>query len=198
VSDIEHTPPRWAEALLERLIPVCERDSIVGDLREEFIESVLPHRGWIHARFWYVRQVASFVPWFSREGLPMGKVLLLVSVFTLAGACWLALMEMLLRHPGYAERIGVALGIALICAATILVRMLHVGFRGERWLWVGAAMLIVFGAQAFFRNAHALHFEGFVFVLSLLLVLQGVLMLMTLGRATGRPAQRPNSAHFQA
>ena len=81
----------------------------------------------------------------------MGKILLLVSMFTLACACWLAFMEMLLRHPGYAERIGVALDVALICAATILVRMLHVGFRGERWLWVGAAALIVFGAQAFFE-----------------------------------------------
>jgi hypothetical protein len=119
----------------------------------------------------------------------MGKILLLVSMFTLACACWLAFMEMLLRHPGYAERIGVALDVALICAATILVRMLHVGFRGERWLWVGAAALIVFGAQAFFRNAHAMHFEGFVFIISLLLVLQGVLMLTTLGRADGRPAQ---------
>ena len=123
----------------------------------------------------------------------MGKILLLASMFTLACACWLAFMEMLLRHPGYAERIGVALDVALICAATILVRMLHVGFRGERWLWVGAAALIVFGAQAFFRNAHAMHFEGFVFIISLLLVLQGVLMLTTLGRADGRPAQRLNS-----
>ena len=193
MSVMKHAPPRWAEALLERLIHFRERDSIVGDLREEFIESVLPHRGWLHARFWYVRQVVSFVPWFTREGLLMGKVLLLVSMFTLACACWLAFMEMLLRHPGYAERIGVALGIALICAATILVRMLHVGFRGERWLWAGAAVLIVFGAQAFFRNAYAMHFEGFVFVISLLLVLQGVLMLTTLGRADGRPAQRLNS-----
>jgi hypothetical protein len=33
VSNIEHTPPRWAEALLGRLIHVRERDSIVGDLR---------------------------------------------------------------------------------------------------------------------------------------------------------------------
>jgi hypothetical protein len=190
----EHTPPRWAEALLERLIPIRERDSIVGDLREEFIESVLPRRGRIYARFWYVRQLVSFVPWFIEEGLLMGKVLLVVSMSTLACACWLAFMEMLLRHPGYAERIGVALTIALICAATIFVRMLHVGFRGERWLWAGAAVLIVYGAQAFFRNARAMHFEGFVFIISLLLMLQGVLMLTTLGRADGRSAQRLNSS----
>jgi hypothetical protein len=115
----------------------------------------------------------------------MGKLLLLISLFTLACACWLAFMETLLRHPGYAGRIGVALAIAFICAATILARMLHVGFRGERWLWAGAAVLIGVGGQAFFRNARAAHFEGFVFVISLVLVLQGVLMLATLGRAGG-------------
>jgi hypothetical protein len=99
-------------------------------------------------------------------------------------------METLLRHPGYAERIGVALAIALICAATILVRMLHVGFRNERWLWAGAAVLIGIGAQAFFRNAHAAHFEGFVFIISLVLVLQGLLMFATLGRASGGHTRR--------
>lgn len=123
----------------------------------------------------------------------MGKILSLVSMFTLACACWLAFMEMLMRHPGYDERVGVALGIALICAATIVVRMLHAGFRSERWLWPGAVVLIGFGAQAFFRNAHAMHFEGFVFLISLLLVLQGGLMLTTLGWADGRPGQRLNS-----
>jgi hypothetical protein len=112
----------------------------------------------------------------------MGKILLAFSLLTLACSGWLALMEMVLRHPGYAGRIGVALAIALICAATILVRMLHVGFRGERWLWVGAAVLIGLGGQAFFHNARAAHFEGFAFVISLLLVLQGLLMLGTLGR----------------
>jgi hypothetical protein len=115
----------------------------------------------------------------------MRKILLFISLFTLACACWLALMEMLLRHPGYGERIAVALAIGLICAVTILVRMLHVGFRGERWLWAGAAVLIAIGGQAFLRNARAAHFEGFVFVISIVLVLQGVLMLATLGRAGG-------------
>jgi len=128
----------------------------------------------------------------------MGKILFVVSLFTLACACWLAFMETLLRHPGYATRIGVALAIALICAATILVRMLHVSFRGERWLWAGAAVLIGIGAQAFLRNARAAHFEGFVFIISLVLVLQGLLMLVTLGRARGTSARsfdHANSTH---
>jgi hypothetical protein len=183
------TPPRWAEVLLERLLPEYARETVVGDLREEYIESTLPHKGKLGARIWYLRQVASFIPWTLKEGSSMRKILFAVSLFTLACACWLAIMETLLRHPGYAERIGVALAIALICAATILVRTLHVGFRGERWLWAGAAMLIGIGAQAFFRNAQAAHFEGFVFIISLVLVLKGLLMLLTLGRAHGNSAK---------
>jgi hypothetical protein len=185
MSAARHAPPRWAEALLERLLPDHARETIVGDLREEFIESVLPRRGLFGARIWYFRQVVSFAFWFTKEGSPVGKILLLVSSLSLASGCWLVVMEMLLRHPGYEGRIVTALIIVAICAGTILVRMLHAGYRCERWLWLGAAGLILIGVLAFLRNAHAAHFEGFVFVIALLLVLQGVLMLATMGRARG-------------
>ena len=189
------TPPRWAEVLLERLLPDCARETVVGDLREEYVEGVLPIRGRLGARLWYARQVASFVPWFAKEGSQMNKILLVVSMFTLACGCWLAVMEMVLRHPGFGERIGGALAIALICAATILARILHVGFLGERWLWAAAAVLIALGGQAFFHNARSAHFEGFVFVISLVLVLQGVLMLATLGRANTGGARSFDAAN---
>jgi hypothetical protein len=45
-------------------------------------------------------------------------------------------------------------------------------------------MLIGIGGQAFLRNAQAAHFEGFVFLISVGLLFQGVLML--LGSATRR------------
>lgn len=183
------TPPRWAEVLLERLLPECIRETVVGDLHEEYIESALPRKGRFGASLWYLRQVASFATWSLKEGSSMGKMLVAVSLFTLACTCWLALMETLLRHPGYPARIGEALLIAIIAATTILVRMLHLGIRGERWLWAGAVVLIGIGAEAFIRNAQAAHFEGFVFIISLVLVLQGLLMLLTLGRARGAGPQ---------
>ncbi len=111
----------------------------------------------------------------------MGKILLLVSLFTSICGCWLAAMEMLLRHPGYMARSGIAICISVIGVTTILVRLLHLGIRNERWLWAGAIVLIGIGGQAFIRNEHAAHFEGFVFVISLALVLQGLLMLTVLG-----------------
>ena len=115
----------------------------------------------------------------------MGKILLLVSSSSLACGCWLAVMEMLLRHPGYAARILMALIIIAICAGTILVRMLHAGYMCERWLWLGAAGLILIGVLAFIRHVQSPHFEGFAFVIAILLVLQGVLMFATMGRAGG-------------
>jgi len=175
-------PWRWAEALLERLLHEGTRETIVGDLREEFVEGIEPRRGRLRAQWWYVRQVAGFIPWFAREGGGMGKVLMALSAVVLACACWLAVMETILRHEGYAVRIAEALGIGAICAATILVKMLHAGLVVERWLWLGAGTLIVLGATAFLHNERAAHFEGFVMVISLLLLTQGELMLATMGR----------------
>ena len=177
-----HAPPRWAERFLERLLPARARQVVVGDLREEYLESMLPRRGRLRADLWFIRQVASFVPQFSREVSPMGKILLWFSWFTLVCTCWLALMEMLLRHPGFELRALLAIGIAAICMATIVVRMLHMGMRTERWLWLGAALLIGVGGEAFLHNATADHFEGFAVVISVVLLLQGTLMLITLCR----------------
>jgi hypothetical protein len=53
-------PPRWAEALLRMLLPPEERDSISGDLLEEYRESIVPALGG-KADGWYVRQVAGYV-----------------------------------------------------------------------------------------------------------------------------------------
>jgi len=108
----------------------------------------------------------------------MKKTLLSVSFFTLAAACWLTFMEIVLRHPGYLLRVGVSVSIALISLATIAIFIFKSGTRDERWLWAGALILIGIGGQAFLRNARGAHFEGFVFLISAVLLFQGVLMLL--------------------
>lgn len=35
-------PPRWAELLLEQLLASDDRQTITGDLREEYAEAILP------------------------------------------------------------------------------------------------------------------------------------------------------------
>jgi hypothetical protein len=115
----------------------------------------------------------------------MAKLLSLSSMLTLLCGCWLALMEGLLRHPGFEARAIVAMLIAAAGLATLLVRLLNLGVRSERWLWAAAAALIGLGVFSFLRNARAAHFEGFVFVIAIVLMLQGLLMLITLGRQSG-------------
>ena len=53
-------PPRWAESLLRLLLPPKDRESVSGDLLEEYRESIVPAVG-AGARRWYVRQVAWYV-----------------------------------------------------------------------------------------------------------------------------------------
>jgi hypothetical protein len=113
----------------------------------------------------------------------MRMIVLAVSLFGFVSGCWLAVMEMVLHHPGYVGRLGVAVCISMISLAVVLARMFHLGARNERWLWAGAVVLIGIGVQAFARNARAAHFEGFVFIISAAIVLQGVLMLVFLGRS---------------
>jgi hypothetical protein len=170
------------EFLLKRLLPARDRETVTGDLHEDYAEFAVPQLGRLRANLWYLRQVFSIARRRIGEGGTMSKLLSLTSAVTLLCGCWLALMECLLRHPGFAARAAVALLIAAAGLATLLVRLLHLGVRSERWLWAAAAALIGLGVFSFLRNARAVHFEGFVFVIAIVLVLQGLLMLATLGR----------------
>jgi hypothetical protein len=57
-SDVR--PPRWAEAILRWLLKPEDRESVSGDLLEEYRETIVPAFGSAADR-WYVRQVASFL-----------------------------------------------------------------------------------------------------------------------------------------
>ena len=123
----------------------------------------------------------------------MGKTLKLTTLLTMACACWLATMEMVLRHPGYAARACVAVCIAVVCAAVLLARRLYIAPLTERWFWLAAIAFIGLGASALYQNSRAAHFEGFVLVISLILILQGLLMLLALGKTQGHDASRSAS-----
>lgn len=119
----------------------------------------------------------------ERESRIMGKLLIFVSGFTMICMFWLASMEMELRHPGYGTRMAIDMCFALSCLTAAIFRMLpSPRTRSELCLRGAGLLMILFGALTFHENAHAAHFEGFVFVISIVLVVQGLLMLMTLGR----------------
>ena len=73
-SPVEDRPPRWAERLLKIFLRPRDRETIAGDLLEEYREVVLPTRGRFRAQLWYLRQALSLV-----DGVVLGAALGAVS-----------------------------------------------------------------------------------------------------------------------
>jgi hypothetical protein len=57
---INHNPPAWADAWLRLRLPARDRDTVSGDLMEEYRENVRPARSRLAADVWYVGQVSRF------------------------------------------------------------------------------------------------------------------------------------------
>ena len=64
---------KWADRVLRLLLRSRDRDTISGDLLEEYQEDVLPAKGPFAARLWYVRQVVSFISPVT-SGLAIGAI----------------------------------------------------------------------------------------------------------------------------
>ena len=74
-------PPKWAEVLLRIFLRSRDRDTVAGDLLEEYRETVLPARGCRRAQWWYLRQVLSLI-----DGVTFGVILGIVfGVWNLIG-----------------------------------------------------------------------------------------------------------------
>jgi hypothetical protein len=189
-------PPQWAEKLLEQMLANRGGESIVGDLHEEYVESRLSRRGRLRANWWYLRQVASFVPWRQRIGGPMQTMYSILAVFTAACLAWFTVMEMILRHPGFQVRACVAVGLGLLSIAPLVIRRLHLS-QFLPWTRLAALPLIGIGAFAFTRNAIAEDFEGYIMVISAALVFEGVLMMTVLGRQQ-RPPTKLTTMHLSS
>jgi hypothetical protein len=60
-------PPAWAQSLLTLVTSARDRDGVLGDLHEEYSDTVLPERGEAAANRWYQRQMWGFV-WRASRG----------------------------------------------------------------------------------------------------------------------------------
>jgi hypothetical protein len=65
-------PPRWAEGLLRLLLQPKDRDSVSGDLLEEYREAIVSKRGSSSADAWYARQVGWYL---LRASWPFGVLI---------------------------------------------------------------------------------------------------------------------------
>jgi len=59
MNNRESNPPLWAEAMLRSLLRPSDRDSISGDLLEEYREARRPALGAPRANVWYIKHVLS-------------------------------------------------------------------------------------------------------------------------------------------
>lgn len=66
-------PPKWVENLLRFFLGPRDRDTVTGDLLEEYREVVLPTRGRLRAQVWYLRQALSLIESVT-SGLVLGVV----------------------------------------------------------------------------------------------------------------------------
>ena len=137
-------PPVWAEAVLRALLPPRNRDTISGDLLEEYCEVVLPQRGEARAKAWYARQVVSFITvaglihatkMFWQEGPMFDSVARKSWPWLAAGvACVVALLGGLVEND-----FGPPLGLGVFIALSIVLTLFSLaGLRSggdTRVLW---------------------------------------------------------------
>lgn len=79
---IEPHPPAWAEAILRLSLKRADRESVTGDLLEEYREVIHAGRDRVSAGYWYVRQVPGFL-WRAHGTVAVLLVLLSVGRFAL-------------------------------------------------------------------------------------------------------------------
>jgi hypothetical protein len=185
---IHQAPPRWLERLLLWCLPVRDRETISGDLLEEYREVQLPRHGPARANLWYMQQLLGFLAVRSFGGSTMRASLTWLSVFTALAGAWLAVMENILRHPGYAGRSVVAGCIVIQGLATILFLMWQSRPVFRVIVLAGAVGVAVLGVAAILRILNAAHFEGFVLIIGTALVIQGIFALVVVGGARHQAA----------
>ena len=102
-----------------------------------------------------------------------------VCAFTILAAGWLFTMYFVLRHPGYQWRAVVALLLVGQAVATLAALRRRPTLPLRIVVLAGAAAIAAYGATAVIQNSLPAnpHFEGFVNLIGLALLVQGVLTL---------------------
>ncbi len=143
-------PPRWSEHLLRSLLLDRDRDTISGDLLEEYRDVAVPTRGAKGARWWYRRQVAG-VLWHTAQpslaiGLAIGTVLGMMNLIDTA------------RHPLADDDAGTMLAwlVALLliwsaAAVAVTWRTRRVSDAVKVGAILGIATIVMFHAASIVR-----------------------------------------------
>jgi hypothetical protein len=143
-------PPDWSERLLRWFLIDRDRDTVSGDLLEEYQEVAVPTRGPSGARWWYRRQVVGCV-WRSLRlpsiiGLAIGAALGLVNLVDTA-------RRPLADDDALTMLAWLVVVVAMWSAAVVILtrgtwRLAHAVMVGAV---LGAATMLVFDAAAIVR-----------------------------------------------
>ena len=175
-------PPAWLEALLSLLLAPQDRETISGDLLEEYRERRVSHLGSQVANLWFLRQVLSFASVRLLGGPPLHRILTFICLLGSFAGGWLLIMENFLKHDGYGQRSAIACCILLQGMATLFVLSARELPLLRYAVLIGAGAILWLGGSAIWRILQAPHFEGFVLLIGAILVLQGAITLLTLHR----------------
>ncbi len=173
-------PPSFLNSLLLFLLSPRDRETVSGDLHEEFMEVKLPHLGPLRARLWYGRQVLSFVPGKLSAVFFAGPALTLCCCFTGLSGAWLGAMDLVLHHP--ASQFAIAAWIVSQALITLAALRFHRSIALRVAASAGSVALLYLAVGAWKATIEGAHPEGYVLLIALALILQTVLTLLTLPR----------------
>lgn len=176
-------PPAWMELLLRSLLPVRDRETVAGDLYEEFCDRRASRRSSVGASLWYLLQAISFAPRKCRSAFLQPRILALLCAFTALCGCWLGAMDLRLRHPGYVEQIGIAAGIV----GQALFTLGALRFRRSSFLRqlskFGCLVLFWLVGKVLIATMRGAELEGYILLIAVALLYQALLTLGTLPKA---------------
>lgn len=178
---IPHTPPFVLERALAALLPARDREAIAGDLREAYAD-LESERGTRAANSWYLRQLLSLAPRALLHAAPVGFVLACICAFTALCGTWLGAMDIILRHPHIAGHELIA-GIIVVQAILTLTTLSFQRLPALRpVVAAGCFALSVLAAIAIHGVLTDPHFEGYILLIALALILQAALTLLAFAR----------------
>jgi hypothetical protein len=180
-------PPRWLELTLLYLLPERDRQTVSGDLLEEFQDQVQLRRSRLRAIMWYARQVLSFVPEWLGVQSKLRAFLLSVCSFTALSGLWLGAMGFRLKHAGYVEGeiiSGIIVSEALLTIVALWLRRIPTLLNLSA---VGCLALIWLAGKALKGLIEGSNFEGYILLIALALVVQAICTLAMLIGERNRP-----------
>lgn len=169
-------PPAALEKLLRELLPEWDRETIAGDMREEFHDRAVTHSTG-RANVWYLRQIISFLPRGLAFAFGTHYPLPILCAFTGMCALWLGAMDLRLHHSASQLAIaGSILGEAVVTLAALRLR----------WAWLrylstaGCAGMFFLSGKALVGLIRGYDFEGYILIIALLLAIQSILTICTM------------------